>query len=247
MRILENKVPQERVDGDWVAHDLFTIHTPEAEAALKKILVSDKFNATNGFTYALNGKLKDWEKDAFISQYVLRSTSTELVLSAIVEEETTGNGQQFVFGVTLHNQSKNPLNLYGGLSLAVRSNIGHFRRHFQYIYFEQLSALDSDPASHELAVNDKRRFEVHCAARRVSAPKGVALSDSFFNSQGLFLYENPGVLAHSLGQPGTFQVYFMYELTWRLSEYFRSRLVGKEIWTGRVVSKPVDIVVRPVL
>jgi hypothetical protein len=52
-------------------------------------------------------------------------------------------------------------------------------------------------------------------------------------------------MAHYLGKPGRFKVYGFYSVSRRFAEGQAQRLGLGAVWSGRIVSKPIELHILP--
>jgi len=230
--------------GYGAAQALFCIGTEKAHQILRKYVLSDKYEAALGIRYTFYWKMEPAKRDAFIEQYHLKSTSRELAIELAAKSSSGAGTQRIDFSVALRNVSQKPLRLYKpgvylGDLLVLRSAAGHFTTRLKHVEYQYRIGKESFPV---LAPGKELSFSIvgrprwmdlrHWKRHGVAQPRALVLE-----CRDMF---------HLLGKPGKFTVYAMYSVGRRMVEGQGKRLGLGPVWSGRVVSKPVEIEIQPV-
>ncbi len=212
------------------AQALFCIGSAEARAILKKHLLSEDYDVHASIGYAFHWRMKQPERDAFITQYHLQSISKDISarLSTIQAPEARDTIQ---FTITLRNTSERVLRLYKphvclAKHILLVSPLGRVMRPVLTTKYRLA------PESPEEAYPE--------------VPPGEALVLSF--KGGLKFQKGSGMeelrnsllldcrdWVHKLEGPGKYKVYALYYFKGPRNSPFDN------IWKGRAVSKPVVV------
>ena len=236
-RVLADNIHTTRSHGFAAAQALFCIGGKRAHNILRKYLLSDEYDAALGIRYVFHWRMPEAKRDAFIEQYHLQSTSSDIEIKVKATRVTVKHKSEISFGIELRNVSKKPLRLhrpraYTGNLLLIRSADGRpVRRVTTTLYRRPARTKACFP---EVAANSA--LTLHIVAKVRWQDRGLFKRD--------VLVLDCRDMHHLVGGPGKFTVYVMYYVPKRLAEWQAKRLGLKGVWYGRVVSEPVEIEIK---
>jgi hypothetical protein len=204
--------------------------TPEAGKILSQLLLTGQYQAGKAFKYTANWEMQEPQRSRFVDQYLLQNVSTNLLLELTVQ--TTTNTDRLDFVLTLRNASEMPLQIPGtaylGQHLFFRNRLGQFARSGETVRYDGPYFMPM-PRGIELMPRQAHRLHIQVAIQPVGKIVGAK---HLISPQSTVVLATDDYM-FDVKSPGPFEVLAMFEAH------------GKEEnhWAGRVVSKPVRIVI----
>jgi len=240
-KILVEHFETQDIFGFAASQALFCIGTKEAHDILSKYLFSDEYNTDLGIKYTFHWSMEQSKADAFIEQYHLKGTSNDLRIGIRARSFKKDPKQKIEFTVTLRNVSLRPLRIYKpesypGNLFILRSPSGHFMRRFETVQYDRVMGKESFPVLAPLQALKFRVIAEPCWMdigfwQNITNPKAFVL-----DCKDMF---------HILETPGKFKAYAFFSYDRRFPEVWGKRFGLTGIWSGRVVSKPIEVEILP--
>lgn len=212
------------------AQALFCIGSAEAQAILKKHLLSENYDIHSSIRYTFHWRMKQPQRDAFITQYHLQSISKDISikLSTIQAPEAKDTIQ---FTITLKNTSERLLRLYKpdvylAEQILLVSPLGHVMRPVLTVMYK-LARRPPEETYPEVLPGEAI---VLSFKGRLRLQKGSGMEE-LRNSLLLDCWD----WVHKLEGPGKYKVYALYYF-----KKFRNSPFDN-IWEGRIVSEPAEV------
>lgn len=222
------------------AQSLFLMNTPETRTALEDNLFSTPyFDFQQSIKYAFYWHMLNPDKrNEFIQKYHLRSTSDQLALKIKVCVPTNNPGRVEIT-LAIKNTTEHPLRLYkptefGSYILLISSAGEVARPEATMMPFMR----DRPPEEMYIEVPSGELFEISFTGELKLLPLPSEYTASFSRTPQDTLVLEVGSYIHVLAHEGSFRVFGQY------SYPPRKDLPFDNIWTGRIVSEPVEIQLR---
>ncbi|MBL7074190.1 HEAT repeat domain-containing protein [candidate division KSB1 bacterium] len=227
-QILIEHTNSTRIHRFGAAQALFCIGTDKAHQILREHLLDAEYPVDLSIMYGFHWRMEESKRDTFIAQHHLQNLSTDVSLKLEVKN---GIFNSKIFTLILRNDSEKTLRLYKpkvylGAYLMFRSSLGHFIEHIKAILYDERGRT---PEGTYPKIAPGKDLKLSCSARPQTNRK-------------IYKYPEPvslvldfGDTIHLLGNSGKFKVYAIYSYRKRPNELYPN------IWTGRVVSNPVEI------
>lgn len=244
-KILKEHLGTGDIFGFAAAQALFCIGTPEAHDVLVRYLFTDKYDVELGINYTFHWEMMQSARDSFIRRYHLRSSSNDIKIQLEAGYKIEEDKQKITFSVTLTNISKNELYLYipgtyTGKLLLFYSEDGYFVRDMQTADHECFI----EPVSFTKLGSGKSIFLTTTAIPCWSEMPGSSFFPGLFKDEA-FIMDFKDV-AHIIEKPGRFKVYAVFSVGKRFADVQEELLDLPPVWSGRVVSEPVEIEILPI-
>ncbi len=225
--ILQANLASTRIHGFAAAQALFCIAPLEASNILSRPLLTEQYRAGLAFKYTAHWEMREPQRSRFIEQYLLQNVSSNLVLELTAQTATNLGRVDFV--LTLLNSSGKPVHIPGrtvylGECLFFRDTQGQFARSGETADYEPPM-----PRWVELGPGQTHQFQIRSSVRPAAQTREAR---HLISPQAAVVLSTEDYL-FDIGKPGRFEVLAMFE----------EHGTGKDHWAGRVVSKPVRIIV----
>jgi len=237
--VLATNARTSRIHGFAAAQALFMIGTPQANAALRKYLLTQElFRPEQGFRYAFHWDMPEPQRSQFIDKYVLQNLSAELRVTVRQSEGQTTN--QLNFTVAVQNTSSKPLSIldhqvYVAELLYLRSADGRYARRTQTVDYSPPM-----PKWITLAPAQQNQWAVTLTKRMTNAPSGktqwvLESHDVRFElPEGTTQFSAQAMMAAAPLTPEALKALAT-----------RDPAVSN-VWSGRAVSQPVSLTLAAV-
>ena len=218
------------------AQALFLMDSEESKAILAKYLSYPHYDFDYSITLAFHwGIMEPCKRDEFIRTYHLKNQSEDVSIH-ITAVPTTDQTAGIRFTISLVNTSGKllrfykPSRYYPGECILLATKRGEFMKSEQTTVYSLSRSGTSEDAYPEVAPGKSLDFSF------VGTPTSYSGSlDTEFRDN---LWLDCGDFSHKLTTAGTFKVYALYEYRSTPEPPFAN------IWTGRVVSEPIEIEIR---
>jgi hypothetical protein len=227
-----------RIHGFAAAQALFCIGTPEAHEILTRHVLNGISRAGTAFDYTAHWDMPEPQRSRFIGQYLLKNTSTNLLLKLEQKDRPDNARGGFDLLLTFRNTSKETLHFTDPHSdmrpiLYLRDAHGRYLRHDlgPTRCPEPSTYIDLDPG------------QVHSYSLHVNVAVAKPGSRESERSAGLEVEVIESRDCFAIDSPGRFDVLAMFEAQ-PLTELAREYLKVDETWnwwTGRAVSKAITL------
>ncbi len=216
------------------AQALFLMDSPKATNALEKHMFSSpKYYISQSINYMFHWGMKPVAKrNEFIKKYHLRSSSK--LISLAVESSYSDNSKNKInFKLILKNRTASPIRLYKprfylGQYILIMSPSGEFAKPVSTTMYKLRRYL---PEECYIELLPKKSYVFNFSGEFKTFPNSP--NPEF--RDGLWL--DCGDFAHKVSNDGLFRIYGIY--SHRVNTHFYNN-----IWTGRVVSEPIDVILN---
>jgi hypothetical protein len=193
-----------------------------------------------GIDYAFFWNMPEEKRNAFIETYHLKNLSDDLFVELRAKPE---KDQQIEFFMILQNNSDQPLRVrvpssYQGDFLLLRSADGNFIRKIHHVEYKR-KIFDKE-SFHEILPNETKQFHFMAKPRWFDA---TGWSNQGLNQPREFVLDF-GDMLHVIKNPGKLEAYATLYFS-KPNEAQEKSLGISNIWYGRIVSKPIEIDVKP--
>jgi len=246
-KVLARELPTTRIHGFAAAQALFCIGTPEAHRLLERHLNTPEYRAGMGIGYTFWWNMDPAKRDAFIERYHLTNTSKDLLLDLEAQPAEEGGKQKITFALTLRNASGKALRVYQphvylGNLLVLREKGGHFVDKTESVKYK-LRVRSFEEAHPTLDAEASHTYRMVATVEWETAGRWRG---RMREKEGLVLHFKDTV--HFIMKPGTFVAYGLFHVAPLTKEQIEHHKVvhPETVWSGRVVSKPLEITIAPV-
>ncbi|HUS46985.1 MAG TPA: efflux RND transporter permease subunit, partial [Phycisphaerae bacterium] len=235
--ILKGGHPRWRIHAYAAAQALFCIDTPGAHKALAGQLRGGRYPAKRGIDYAFSWQMPKPQRSRFIERYHLTDDSKGLAVE--LEANTLPREGRIDFTVTLRNVSAKAFHLanpkvYLGEMLCFRSADGRYVPSQRTAY-----PYDMAPKWVQLKPGEEFQHRISAQLRPGIGGKG----DTRMPADAAVVLDTRDT-RHRVGKPGRFDVFAMFESPVLTPEQSKTLKIDNA-WSGRAVSKPVQVIILP--
>jgi hypothetical protein len=214
------------------AQALFLMNTPESKEVLKKWLKYPRYDMDYSIDLAFNWGMHPMKRDQFIRAYHLNSTSNEVKI-VVKSEPVKDTKKAMEFTISLVNVSDKALRFYKpraylGKNILLVSEDGEFMGSQITTYYSSERETPENMFP-EVAPGKSINFSFKAEAQ--------TYPDSPSEQFRYFAWFNCGDFSHCLFKTGKFKVYARYD--WKA----RKNPPYQNIWTGRLISEPIEITI----
>jgi len=236
--ILNKNIGTGNIFGFASAQALFCIGSPRAHEILKRHLLTPNYSAPMGMRYTFYWQMPQAKRDAFITQYHLTSTSMDLGVE-FTAQQSQQDPRKFEFHVVVRNLTDKPIRIhspkvYLGRMLVMSDSDGHFVQNLSNVKYKTAITKESFP---ELPAHGELEFIISAEARLIDS-RGWKKNGL---SQPEAMVLDCGDVFHAIGESGKVTVRALYSVEKRFAQGLSGRLGLSQVWTGRVVSRPLEI------
>lgn len=236
-KILSDNIDSTIIHGFAAAQALFYIDTAESHKILSRYLLTEQYHAELGFQYTFGWDMDKTKRNKFIDMYHLRNLSDTLAIHLEAKEHMNKARRYIDFNITLQNISPKTLrirdkNIYPGFMLYFRSKSGMYTRSFRTRDYEAPS-----PTWLELKPGQIKQYDITVFIRSI---EGKLKPYHWGISENAKIWAQTKDIVYDILNEGEFEVYAMYQEK-PLSAHQIERSGVKDSWSGRAVSKPVNI------
>lgn len=236
-KILSDNIDSTIIHGFAAAQALFCIDTDQSHKILSRYLLSERYNAIQGYRYTFHWDMDKIKRNKFIDMYHLRNLSDTLAVQLKAKEYMDKTGRYIDFNIKLQNISQKTLrirdrNIYPGMMLYFRSKSRTYSRSF-----ETSRRKARGPTWLELKPGQIKQYDITVFIRSI---EGKLKPSHWGISENAKIWAETQDVAYDILNEGEFEIVAMYEER-PLTAFQIERSGVKDSWSGRAVSKPVNI------
>ena len=230
-RILADHPSSHRIHRFAAAQALFCIDTPAAHKVLAGQLHGGRYPAKSGIGYTFSWEMSEPRRSRFIERYLLANDANDLVVG--LKANAISKEGLIDFTITLRNVSEKAFRIrdreiYIGEMLYFRSAAGRYMPSLERIAYNAPM-----PKWVELKPGDERQWRVSAWSRPAPAIHGTWLP------KDTTLALETEDFRYYIDKPGRFDVVAMFEEALTKDQALQAKI--DNIWSGRAVSKPVQV------
>lgn len=236
-QIVVENLESGRIHGFAAAQALCCIGTPKAHQVLSKHLLTGQYRAGLAVDYTFHWEMGEPQRSRFIEQYLLKNVSEDLVVELQQRASPEENAGRLDFVVKLRNASERPFRVldhkfYLGKMLFFSRPDGRFARSAVIVKFHYHIPEEWV----ELRAGQTREYSITVDVRSAG---GLGSIDRHVSKDSAVVLETPD-MRWDIGKPGRYEVVAMFEAM-PLTEMQRKQVQFDNAWSGRAVSKPIQV------